>query len=421
MAVEEHLTSITIKVLALPIMNGYSCLCGFAYISSMSRDISNLRKFVSPEIIFGVGARKSAANYAKTFGARKVLIVSDPGVVAAGWMDDVAQCLAEEDIEYVTFSQVSPNPRAEEVMLGAQVYQEHNCNVIVAVGGGSPMDCAKGIGIVSANGRHILDYEGIDTIQIPIPPLIFIPTTAGTSADVSQFAIISDPIERVKISIVSKAVVPDVALIDPETTMTMDPFLSACTGIDALVHSIEAFVSTGAGPLTDMHALDAMRLINGNIAQLVANPADIYLREQIMLGSMKAGLAFSNAILGAVHAMSHSLGGYLDLPHGLCNAMLLEHVIDFNYQEADERFKVVAATMGIETQGLSSKQIQKRLMQRVIDLKQEVGLTQKLEESGVKVTDIPILTDHALLDPCILTNPRKSNKRDVEVVYEEAL
>ena len=387
----------------------------------MSRDISNLRKFVSPEIIFGVGARKSAANYAKTFGARKVLIVSDPGVVAAGWMDDVAQCLAEENVEYVTFSQVSPNPRAEEVMVGAQVYQEHNCNVIVAVGGGSPMDCAKGIGIVSANGRHILDYEGIDTIQIPIPPLIFIPTTAGTSADVSQFAIISDPIERVKISIVSKAVVPDVALIDPETTMTMDPFLSACTGIDALVHSIEAFVSTGAGPLTDMHALDAMRLINGNITQLVANPADIYFREQIMLGSMKAGLAFSNAILGAVHAMSHSLGGYLDLPHGLCNAMLLEHVIDFNYQEADERFKVVAATMGIETQGLSSKQIQKRLMQRVIDLKQEVGLTQKLEESGVKMTDIPILTDHALLDPCILTNPRKSNKRDVEAVYEEAL
>ena len=368
-----------------------------------------------------MGARKSVGNYARTFGARKVLIVSDPGVVAVGWMDDVAQCLAQEGIEYVTFSQVSPNPRAEEVMLGAQVYQENNCNVIVAVGGGSPMDCAKGIGIVSANGRHILDYEGVDTIHIPIPPLIFIPTTAGTSADVSQFAIISDPIERVKISIVSKAVVPDVALIDPETTMTMDPFLSACTGIDALVHAIEAFVSTGAGPLTDMHALDAMRLINTNIAQLVENPADIQLREQIMLGSMKAGLAFSNAILGAVHAMSHSLGGYFDLPHGLCNAMLLEHVIDFNYSEADERFKVVASTMGIETQGLNSKQIQKSLMQRVIDLKQEVGLTQKLNESGVKVTDIPTLSDHALLDPCILTNPRKSNKRDVEAVYEEAL
>ena len=387
----------------------------------MSSDISNLRKFVSPEIIFGVGARKSVANYANTFGARKVLIVSDPGVAEAGWLKEVADLLSEADIEHVTFSDVSPNPRTQEVMKGAQIYQEHNCNVIVAVGGGSPMDCAKGIGIVSANGRHILDYEGIDTIHLPIPPLIFIPTTAGTSADVSQFAIISDPIEKVKISIVSKAVVPDVALIDPETTMTMDPFLSACTGIDALVHAIEAFVSTGSGPLTDMHALDAMKLINENIVTLVENPGDIHIREQVMLGSMKAGLAFSNAILGAVHAMSHSLGGYLDLPHGLCNAMLLEHVIDFNYKEASDRFKVVAETMGIDTRGLNTPQIQKALMQRVITLKADVGLTQKLAESGVSITDIPVLSEHALDDPCILTNPRKSNQRDVEAVYEEAL
>lgn len=387
----------------------------------MSNDISNLRKFVSPEIIFGVGARKSVANYARTFGARKVLVVSDPGVVAAGWLDEICNLLSEADIEYTTFTDVSPNPRAHEVMNGAQVYQEAQCNVIVAIGGGSPMDCAKGIGIVSANGKHILDYEGIDTIHLPIPPLIFIPTTAGTSADVSQFAIISDPIEKIKISIVSKAVVPDVSLIDPETTITMDPFLSACTGIDALVHAIEAFVSTGSGPLTDMHALDAMRLINENIVTLVANPHDIKTREQIMLGSMKAGLAFSNAILGAVHAMSHSLGGYLDLPHGLCNAMLLEHVIDFNYKEAHERFKVVAETLGIDTRGLNTAQIQSRLMNTVITLKKDVGLTQKMAESGVHISDIPILSDHALLDPCILTNPRKSNKRDVAAVYEEAL
>jgi alcohol dehydrogenase class IV len=387
----------------------------------MSNDISNLRKFVSPEIIFGVGARKSVANYAKTFGAKKVLLVSDPGVEAAGWLADVAGSLEEEGIDYVTFTQVSPNPRTQEVMLGAEIYREHQCNVIVAVGGGSPMDCAKGVGIVTANGKHILDYEGIDTIDLPIPPLIFIPTTAGTSADVSQFAIISDQVDKVKISIVSKAVVPDVALIDPETTSTMDPFLTACTGIDALVHAIEAFVSTGAGPLTDMHALDGMRLINNNIVALVANPKDIELREQIMLGSMRAGLAFSNAILGAVHAMSHSLGGYLDLPHGLCNAMLLEHVIDFNYNEAQDRFKVVAETLGIDTRGMNSNQIRQRLIHRVVDLKRQVGLTQKLAATGVSLTDIPMLSEHAISDPCILTNPRRSSKRDVEVVYEEAL
>lgn len=387
----------------------------------MSSDISNLRKFVSPEIIFGAGARNSVANYAKNFGARKVLVVSDPGVAEAGWLQEVCDLLEAAGIDYVCFTDVSPNPRTSEVMQGAQFYQEHHCNVIVAIGGGSPMDCAKGIGIVSANGRHILDYEGIDTIHLPIPPLIFIPTTAGTSADVSQFAIISDPVDQVKISIVSKAVVPDVALIDPETTVTMDPFLSACTGVDAMVHAIEAFVSTGAGPLTDMHALDAIRLINENLTALVNDPSDIRLREQVMLGSMKAGLAFSNAILGAVHAMSHSLGGYLDLPHGLCNAMLLEHVIGFNYKEAEDRFKVIAESLAIDTRGMSTVQVKKALIGRVTTLKQEVGLTQRLAESGVSLTDIPTLSEKALHDPCILTNPRKSNQRDVEAVYEEAL
>ena len=384
-------------------------------------DISRLRKFVSPEIIFGSGARNTVANYAVAFGARKVLLVSDPGVERAGWVVEIEALLHAQDIGCVRFTDVSPNPRVEQVMSGAQVYAEHGCNVIVAVGGGSPMDCAKGIGIVSAHGRNILEFEGIDRIESPIPPLIFIPTTAGTSADVSQFAIISNQQDRFKFSIVSKSVVPDVALIDPDTTRTMDAFLTACTGVDALVHAIEAFVSTGSGALTDMHALDAIRLINGHLALLVEQPDDGHLREQVMLGSMKAGLAFSNAILGAVHAMSHSLGGYLDLPHGLCNAMLLEHVIDYNYDAATDRFRVVAETLGIDTRGLSQSQIKRRLMQHVIALKREVGLHQKLAEQGVHLTDIPWLSENALRDPCILTNPRKSNRRDVEAVYEEAL
>ncbi len=387
----------------------------------MSSQVFNLRKFVAPEVIFGSGARKSVANYAKNFGARKVLLVSDPGVRAAGWVDDIAQLLQEAGIEYVIFTDVSSNPRASEVMAGVEFYTEHGCNLIVAVGGGSPMDCAKGIGIVSTNGCHILDFQGIDQITAPIPPLIFIPTTAGTSADVSQFAIINDELERVKVSIVSKAVVPDVALIDPETTETMDSFLRACTGVDALVHAIEAFVSTASGPITDMFALEAIRLINGNLEQQVANPKDQHLREQIMLGSMKAGLAFSNAILGAVHAMSHSLGGFLDLPHGLCNSMLLEYVIDYNYPAAPDRFKVIAESMGLDTRGLKTNQIKSMLMSRVVELKQNVGLYQKLSELGVQKADVPDLSSKAIKDPCLITNPRKFNKRDVEVVYEEAL
>ncbi|MFS2155919.1 alcohol dehydrogenase-like regulatory protein ErcA [Pseudomonas sp. Pseusp122] len=383
--------------------------------------MSQLRKFVSPEIIFGAGSRHSVGNYAKTFGARKVLLVTDPGVIACGWVADIEASLRALDIDYCIYSAVSPNPRVEEVMRGAEVYREQHCDVIVAVGGGSPMDCGKAIGIVVAHGRSILEFEGVDMIRVPSPPLILIPTTAGTSADVSQFVIISNQQERMKFSIVSKAAVPDVALIDPETTLSMDPFLAACTGIDALVHAIEAFVSTGHGPLTDPHALEAMRLINGNLVQMIHNPTDLALREKIMLGSMQAGLAFSNAILGAVHAMSHSLGGFLDLPHGLCNAVLIEHVVAFNYQSAPERFKVIAETLGIDCRGLNQVQIAKRLIEHLTAFKQAVGFHETLGGHGVRMADIPFLSRHAMGDPCILTNPRESNQRDVEVVYGEAL
>lgn len=387
----------------------------------MGHDLSALRKFVSPEIVFGAGSRKSVANFASNFGAKHVFLVSDPGVAAAGWVGEIVTLLTDAGIRSTVYTGVSANPRVDEVMAGAELYKSSECDVIVAIGGGSPMDCAKGIAIVVSNGRHIVDFEGVDTIVNPPPPMILIPTTAGTSADVSQFAIISDPARRFKFSIISKAIVPDVSLIDPEVTETMSSYLTACTGVDALVHAIEAYVSTGSGPLTDANALEAIRLINRNLEPLVANTADGYLREQIMLASMQAGLAFSNAILGAVHAMSHSLGGFLDLPHGLCNAMLLEHVVAYNFGSAEDRFRRVAEAMDIDTRGMGQAEIQKRLMNRIIQLKRAVGLEAKLSELGVSVSDIPSLSGFALQDPCILTNPRKSTLRDVQVVYEEAL
>lgn len=387
----------------------------------MSHDISALRKFVSPEIVFGAGSRRSVANFASNFGARRVFLVSDPGVAAAGWVEDIVTLLTEAGIETTVFTQVSPNPRVEEVMEGAERYKASECDVIVAIGGGSPMDCAKGIGIVATHGRHILEFEGVDTITCPSPPLILIPTTAGTSADVSQFAIISDRNRRFKFSIISKAVVPDVSLIDPEVTETMDAYLTACTGVDALVHAIEAFVSTGSGPLTDTHALEAIRLINRHLEPLVNNLSDPVLREQVMLASMQAGLAFSNAILGAVHAMSHSLGGFLDLPHGLCNSLLLEHVVAYNFEAAPARFTRIAETLGIDCRGLSSSQVKARLIDHLIELKRAVGLNGSLGRIGVNTSDVPFLARHALEDPCILTNPRRSSPRDVQVVFEEAM
>ncbi len=237
--------------------------------------MQELRKFVAPEFVFGPGSLSLVGRYAINFGAQKVLVVTDPGVIAAGWSGKIIDTLDAAGITSVVFSAISPNPRDEEVMAGAEFYRNNECDVIVAVGGGSVMDCAKGIGIVSSNHKNILQFEGIDNVTVPGPPLICIPTTAGTSADVSQFAIINNVQERVKIAIISKTVVPDVALIDPATTLTMDSFLTACTGLDALVHAIEAFVSSAHSPIFDIHALEAIRLIRTNLLDVLTNPADI--------------------------------------------------------------------------------------------------------------------------------------------------
>ncbi len=380
-----------------------------------------LRKFVAPEFIFGLGALRLAGRYAKNFGASKILIVTDPGVMAAGWTDQVIASLEAEGIPYVIYAGVSPNPRAEEVMTGAEVYKESGCNLILAIGGGSPMDCAKGIGIVSTNRKHILEFEGVDRVAVPMPPLICIPTTGGTSSDVSQFAIITNMTERIKIAIISKAVVPDVALIDPATLTTMDPYLAGCTGIDALVHAIEAYVSTAHCPITDLHALAAIRLLSSNLLASLAAPDDLQLRSQVMLGSLEAGLAFSNASLGAVHAMAHSLGGLLDLPHGECNAILLEHVMSFNFPEAGERFLQIGEAMGLDLKNRTLLEKKATILAEVMRLRKAVGIEQTLGQRGVHRTDVPELSHKAMNDPCIVTNPRRPVRRDLEVIFEEAL
>lgn len=387
----------------------------------MAVSIQHLRKFVAPEIIFGNGSRHLAGQYCKKFHVQKPVIVTDKGVINSGWARQVEESLAMEDLDYTVFSDVSPNPRSDEVMRGAEIYSREHCDAIVAVGGGSPMDCAKGIGIVISNPGHILDYEGVDLISNPLPPMIFIPTTAGTSADVSQFCIINNLGARVKIAIISKIVIPDIALIDPETTLTMDPYLTSCTGMDAMVHAVEAFVSTASSKITDIHALEALRLLSLNLPRVIGSPGDMDVRENIMLASMEAGLAFSNAVLGAVHAMAHSLGGFLDLPHGECNSLLLEHVVNFNHDAAPERFAVIATALGMDIRGKAPKEIKKALFEYIRRLRYSLGISKSLGQVGVKSFDIPDLARNAINDACLLTNPRKAGQRDIEHIYEEAL
>ena len=380
-----------------------------------------LRKFVAPEFVIGSDARRLAGRYAKNVGADNVFIVTGPNIIRAGWVKDVTDSLDAEDIRYTVLSEVTPNPRDFEVMKGAKLYERSGCNAIIAIGGGSPIDCAKGIGITVSNKKHILEFEGVDNVPIPAPPIICIPTTAGTGADVSQFAIINDVKRKVKIAIISKKIVPDIALIDPVPLTSLTPDLTAHTGLDAITHSVEAYVSNASSPVTDIQALESIRLMNTYLLKAQKNPDSIEYRYQTMLGSLLAGLAFSNASLGAVHAMAHSLGGFSDLPHGECNAMLLEHVIDYNFEACPERYEAIGMMMGVDPAGLMQNELKLKIVSAIRSLRETLGVTETFSDLGVSKMDIPELAQKAIRDPCVATNPRKPTVEDIERIYENAL
>lgn len=383
--------------------------------------ILNLRKFVMPEVVFGKGARKLAGQYAEKFSLKKVLLVTDKGIIENGWVEDVVKSLDELGIEYILFTELTANPKDFEVMMGAEAFKNNRCDGIIAIGGGSPMDLAKGVGIISTNGGMIVDYKGVDMITKAIPPMIFIPTTAGTSADVSQFGIISDTKKKIKVAIVSKNIIPDVALIDYETTLTMDSYLTACTGIDAFTHAIEAYVSKVSSPITDIHAMEAINIIYNYLPLIIKEPDNLQYREKLMFASMEAGFAFSNAILGAVHAMAHSLGGLLDLPHGECNGILLNHVVDFNYSSTPDKFNKISEIIGIKMHNYNSQEKKLVLFDKIQELKENIGIIKSLKEIGVKETDIPLLAHNALNDACIITNPREASKEEIERIFYKAM
>ncbi len=380
-----------------------------------------IRKFVAPEFIFGIDARLMVGQYCQKLGGKKILLVTDDGLLNTKWIIEITDVLNSVGIDFVTFSDIVPNPRDFQVMRGTQIYLQNNCNLILAIGGGSVLDCAKGIGIVSTNNSHINYFEGVDRIIHPIPPLICIPTTSGTGADVSQFAIINNINEKYKMAIISKAIVPDVALIDPLVLTTMDSYLSACTGMDALSHAFESYVSNASSPFTDLYSLEAIRLIKNNLNNSILQPDNIQLRGKVMLASLYAGLAFSNASLGCVHSLAHSLGGYLDLAHGECNAILLPHVVDYNFDAAKEKYYYISEVFDINTNKLSATEVKRELMLKLIEINKQIGITATLRQKGVSSDLIPVLANKAIKDPCNATNPVPPVKKDLEVIYSSAM
>ena len=377
-------------------------------------------KFQAPEIVFGVGSLREAGFAARRLGARRPFVVTDIGLFEAGWVDILIDHLTDVALEPTVWSGVTPNPKDHEVAAGYDRYRESGCDVLIAIGGGSCMDAAKGIAILTGNGGHILDYAGVDRVTRTIPPLLAIPTTSGTGADVSQFCIITDTENAVKVTIMGRALVPDISLTDPTVLTTMPDDLAAATGLDALTHGIEAFVSRAHNALTDGHALNAVRLVFGNLSQMIDVREAGEYRTNMAQASLEAGLAFSNAILGATHAMSHQVGGLLDLPHGVCNGVLLPHVIRFNAAEAPDRFLPLAELAGLPA-GAPLDEIGDMLATEVRTVADRLGIPKGLAELGVADSDLDTLATNALADACLTTNPRPVSHADLVALFRAAL
>jgi alcohol dehydrogenase len=380
-----------------------------------------LEKFLIPETIFGVGSLAEVGDAVRRAGGSRALVVTDPGVLEAGWVDRALPHLQEAGLSWQIWSGVTPNPKDHEVEVGFGTYADSGCDLLVAIGGGSPIDAAKAIAVLSGNGGRILDYEGIDTVANPIPPMVMVPSTGGSGADVSQFCVITDTTRRLKATIAGRALVPDISITDPSLLTTMPPELSAHTALDALSHGIEAYVSKAASFLSDGHALAAIRGVLDHLLVTIDDPADLRAREGIARASLQAGIAFTNALLGATHAIAHQIGGYLELAHGLLNAILLPHVMRFNAVTHADRFVGVAAAMGVETARLTPAEAAEAAIACVQRLREKVGIPVGLAKVGVRREHLPRFAENALNDAYITTNPRAVSKEDVERICLAAL
>lgn len=378
-------------------------------------------KFVMPEVIFGSGSIGQVGESCNRLGAQNVFIVTDPGIIAAGWIEPVIDSCKKAGLSYTIFSQITTNPKDYEVEQGVKQYIESECDAIVGVGGGSAIDVAKAVAIVATNGGKIHDYEGVDKINRPLPPMVMVATTAGSGSEVSQFSIILNSEHKIKMTIISKSLIPDIAIIDPETLVTKNALLTATTGLDVLTHGIESFVSIASTPLTDVHALHSIKLVTNYLRPSVASKANMEAKEKMAMASLQAGLSFSNAILGAVHAMSHAIGGRFLLPHGDVNAILLPYVIEYNYISAPEKFLQIAQILFPHKDDISIINAGDLIVQYVKKLSEEIGAPQRLRYFGLSEKDADIISSYAIEDACMITNPRDLTKEDIKTLFIRAL
>ena len=382
------------------------------------------QRFILNEVsYFGAGARKELPEVLNRMGLKKALVCSDKGLIKVGTTAKVTEVLDGINFPYEIYSEIKPNPTVTNVKQGVEAFKNSGADCIIAIGGGSSMDTAKGIGIVSNNPEFadVVSLEGVAPTKHKSVPIIALPTTAGTGAEVTINYVIIDEERQAKMVCVDPNDIPAVAIVDPELMYSLPKGLTAATGMDALTHAIEGYITKGAWVMSDMYELQAIKMIADNLPIAVEEPTNPVGREGMALAQYIAAQAFSYVGLGLFHGMAHPVGSLHDIPHGVANALLMPTIMEFNMPKCIEKFGVIAKTMGVNTDGMTAEQAAQAAVDAVKALSIRVGIPQTLTELGIKESDIPALAAQAIADVCTPGNPRDVTEAEIVELYKKVL
>ncbi len=383
-------------------------------------EVMNAKFFrVPPEVFYGIGAAEKVGELSRLFGQR-ALLVSDPGIAQTGMLEDVKNRLKASGIAVEVFSEVEPNPSVQTVEKGFKVFQDMKADFVIALGGGSAMDVGKAIATLATNGGKIADYEGVGKVKIPARPVITIPTTAGTGSEVTINMVITDRARRYKFPVIDKNCAAKLAIVDPVMTLSMPPRVTASTGVDALTHAIESYTCTVTHPISELLALESIRLMSGNIRQAVANGQNLEARDKMMTGCLMSAMAFSNTRLGNVHAASAALGGWFDVPHGVANAILLPHVMEFNVFGNPKKFADIAGALGEDIYNCTELEAAYKAVECIKTLNRDIGIPKTMREVGVKEEALEEMAKESMTSGNIAVNPRATKLEDIINLYKAA-
>ena len=378
-------------------------------------------QFQTPtKIISGIGSTAEIIKELNDLYAKKVLLITDPGLVQAGVAQQVVEMLKQAAVEVEIFDAVEPDPSIQVATKAAEMAKNVKANVLIALGGGSAIDTAKSAALLVTNGGYLKDYAGVNKVIKPILPLIAVPTTAGTGSEVTIFAVMSDPEKQEKFTISSALIAPAVAVLDPLLTLKLPPSVTAFTGMDALTHAIEAFTSSIAQPATDALALSAIKLVLKHLPVAVGRGDNIKARDGMLQASLLAGIAFNNAFLGLAHAIASPLGGHFHVPHGLANAVMLPYVMEYNLPTAVRRYAEIGRALGLQAVGDTPRAVAEKTVAAITQLARDINIPEKLSNIGAKEELLPLVARDALKSIQLKFNVRNASEKEILALLQKA-